>query len=144
MPLLKLTWTRWEDRYLSMLGRHPIAFIADQSWVQARTALSSGICPPLSAVRACDFTTATRPCSSIRSGKWPLSDAVGVGQYEDAPTPMACADLSRCEQPRLCSIAQSRKASGDIGKSQRDMSFDVLKEDRARRDLCDDAFDFGP
>jgi hypothetical protein len=57
---------------------------------------------------------------------------------------MARARFSRREQARLCRVAQAGKVPGDVGKSQSDVPFDVLAEDPPRRDLVDDARDFGP
>lgn len=57
---------------------------------------------------------------------------------------MARANFSRCEQACLCNVAQPRKASGDVGKSQSDMALDIFEEDGLRRDLVDDARDVGP
>ena len=75
---------------------------------------------------------------------YPASDAVGVGQDEEAATPVACAHFSRCEQARFCAVAQTLKACGDFGKSQIDMPFDVLGENSAGPDFADDPFDLGP
>jgi hypothetical protein len=42
----------------------------------------------------------------ITSGKYPASEAVGVGQNEESATPMATASFSRREQARLCAVTQ--------------------------------------
>lgn len=57
---------------------------------------------------------------------------------------MRSADFSRCEQARFCAIAQAAKAAGDLGKSQIDVSFNVLGEDDARAHFVDDPLDLGP
>lgn len=75
---------------------------------------------------------------------YPASLAVGVGQDEESATPVRTADFSRCEQARFCAIAQSLKAAGDLGKSQIDVSLDVLNEDRSGLHFADDARDLGP
>jgi hypothetical protein len=73
-----------------------------------------------------------------------LSDAVGVGQYEDATPTVAAANLSRCEEARLCHIAQPRKLSCDSGKSQGDMTFDIFEEDPFGLDFADNARNLRP
>ena len=57
---------------------------------------------------------------------------------------MASADFSRCEQARFCVIAQFRKAARDFGKSQIDVSLDILCEDGTRPDFVYDPGDVGP
>ena len=57
---------------------------------------------------------------------------------------MACACFSRREQSRFCAIAHIAKLLRDVGKSQIDVTFDILGEDPFRLDLGDDPGDFGP
>lgn len=57
---------------------------------------------------------------------------------------MRTAHFSRCEQARFCAVAQAAKAGRDLGKSQIDVPFDVLCEDRGWPDFVDDPLDFGP
>lgn len=57
---------------------------------------------------------------------------------------MASASFSRREQARFCAIAQAAKAGRDLGKSQIDVSFDILGKDDARGNLTDDPLDLRP
>lgn len=67
-----------------------------------------------------------------------------MGQEEEAATPMARARFSRCEQARLCRVAQGPKACRDLGKSQREVPFDILAKDPPRLRLGHDAPHFRP
>ena len=89
-------------------------------------------------------TIRTCPLSIRRSGKLPASLAVGVGQDEDPSPAMARACFSRCEQARFWCVAQFAKASGDVGKSQIDVPFDIFEEGPFGPDLVNDAGDIGP
>lgn len=75
---------------------------------------------------------------------YPASDLVGVGQDEEAATPVACAHFSRRKQSRFWAIAQLAKARGDFGKSQIDVTFDVFGKDASGPHFTDDPFDIGP
>jgi len=57
---------------------------------------------------------------------------------------MACAHFSRREQARFWSIAHAPKAVRDLGKSQIDVSLDILGEHGGRPDFVDDPLDLGP
>lgn len=57
---------------------------------------------------------------------------------------MRSADFSRREQARFCAVAQPLKAAGDLGKSQIDVTFDVLGEDDAGPHLSDDPLNLRP
>lgn len=57
---------------------------------------------------------------------------------------MRTAHFSRCEQARFCAIAQAAKAGRDLGKSQIDVPFDVLREDGGGAHFANDPLDFGP
>lgn len=57
---------------------------------------------------------------------------------------MRSADFSCREEARFCAVAQPLKAAGDLGKSQIDVTFDVLGEDDAGPHLSDDPLDLGP
>jgi hypothetical protein len=67
-----------------------------------------------------------------------------VGQDEEPPATVACASFSRCEQARLCRVAQAAKAIDDVGKSHSEVSLDVLAPHPFGSDLVDDAGDVGP
>ena len=75
---------------------------------------------------------------------YPASVAVGVGQDEQAATPVACASFSRREQARFCAVTQLRQAGRDFGKSQIEMPFDVFGEDRPGSHFADDPRNLGP
>jgi len=115
-----------------------------QKWVQTRAAELIPICSPLPFAVLRRDTIRNAPLSIIRSGKFPASLAVGVGQDENSPPAMACACFSRREQACLWRVAHSAKALGDVGKSQIDMAFDIFAEDPFGTDLSGDPGDVGP
>lgn len=57
---------------------------------------------------------------------------------------MASADFSRREQARFCAVAHALKACGDLGKSQIDVTFDVLGKDGGGSHFVDDPLNIGP
>lgn len=57
---------------------------------------------------------------------------------------MRSADFSRREQSRFCSVAHALKAGRDLGKSQIDVTFDILGEHPFGFDFANDALDVGP
>lgn len=57
---------------------------------------------------------------------------------------MASAHFSRREQSRFWLVAQPAKAGGDFGKSQIEVTFDVLGEDGGGSHFVDDPLDLGP
>jgi hypothetical protein len=67
-----------------------------------------------------------------------------VGQDEEPATPMACARLSRREDADLWREAHCDQVVDDVGQSQIDVAFHVLKEDPLGPDLSDDPGDVGP
>ena len=89
-------------------------------------------------------TTFTEPCSISRSGTYPPSLFVGVGQDEEPAPAVSCACFSRCEEARLWSVAQAAKAGGNVGKAHGQVAFDVFAPDPIGFDLVDDAGDLGP
>jgi hypothetical protein len=113
-------------------------------WVQTRAAVLIPICLPLPFTVLRRDTIRNVPFAIIRSGKFPASDAVGVGQDEDPAPAMARACFSRREQSRFCCIAQLAKASCDVGKSQIDMAFDIFAKEPFGPDFVGDSGDFGP
>lgn len=143
MPNLKLTRTRGEERGIGT-GFHPMPVSAAHVFVQARAALLSENWPELVSALSNGFPIFSSPAPMITSGMYPASVAVGVGQDEEAATPMASAHFSRREQARFCAVAQAAKPSDDVGKSQIDVPFDVLDKDSAGADFIDDPLDFGP
>ncbi|MEQ1499419.1 MAG: hypothetical protein ABL914_12250 [Novosphingobium sp.] len=75
---------------------------------------------------------------------YPASVAVGVGQDEQAATPVACASFSRREQARFCAVTQLRQAGRDFGKSQIEVAFDVFGKDCPGPHFADDPRNLGP
>ncbi|BAQ16929.1 hypothetical protein GL4_1473 [Methyloceanibacter caenitepidi] len=69
---------------------------------------------------------------------------VGVGQYEEATPLVARSSFIRREQARFNRKAQASKALADLGKSQIEMTVDVLAEDPLGLDFADDPFDVRP
>lgn len=100
--------------------------------------------PPLPSAISTGLATFSSPSAIVRSGKYPESLAVGVGQYEESATPMVCASFSRREQARLCAEAQVAKLSCDPVKSQIEVTFNVFAEDPFGFDLVDDPGDVRP
>ena len=67
-----------------------------------------------------------------------------MGQNEEPPADVWRANFSRREHARCDLVAQALKLSGDFGKAQGEVSFDVFDEHSARPDLVDDPSDLGP
>ena len=57
---------------------------------------------------------------------------------------MGCASFSRCKQARLCAVAHAGKASGDFGKAQGHVTFDIFAEHPFGSGLVNDAGDVWP
>ena len=146
-PSLKLTRTRGKQRDVfsdSGGGVQPRLCSTSHSLVQARAALLSENCPELPSATSNGAFGWIWPCSISRSGRYPASVAVGVGQDEEAATPVASAHFSRREQARFCVVTQIAKLAGDFGKSQIEVAFDVLEKHRPGPDFADDPCDLGP
>lgn len=144
VPLLKLTRTRGEDAVDLAAGVQPSAFIVNHSDVQLRADVLRPNCPPLPIEQSKGPVIVSAWSAITRSGKYPPSLAVGVGQQEDPPAHMACARFSRREHACLWCVAHAAKLCGDVGKSQADMSLDIFAEHPFWLHLVDDAGDFGP
>jgi hypothetical protein len=84
------------------------------------------------------------PELTIRSGKYPASDAVGVGQNEQPLPNVRRARFSRCEHARCDRVTHAAKLGIDSGEAQAEVSLDIFEEDEPRLDLSDDAGDLGP
>lgn len=67
-----------------------------------------------------------------------------MGQDKDPAPAVASASLSRREQSRFCRVTQSAKVTDDVGKSQSEVTLDVLEEGPIRLDLTDDTGDVRP
>nr|WP_241491867.1 hypothetical protein [Sphingomonas endophytica] len=141
---MKLTRAGGKQGDVAATALHPIPRSVSHKAVQVLVALDIENCPPLSRATSIGFTTRAVPFSMIRSGMYPASDAVGVGQEEEPSPAMTSADFSRREQARFCAIAQSAKVAGDVGTSQRQVTFDVFAPDPLGPGLADDAGDVGP
>ena len=141
---MKLTRTGSEERLAAIRAVKPTAFSVSQSMVQLRAAFSSENCPPLWCATSIGETGWIFPPSKIRSGKYPASVAVGVGQDEQSAPAMSSARFSRREQARLWRVAQASKVPGDVGVSQGQVPFDVLAPHPFGADFVDDASDLGP
>lgn len=141
--MLKLTRTGGEDRFGVELVQ-PAACSVSHNVVQALEDSDSGYWPELPCAIAIGDRKVTVPSARIRSGTYPPSDAVGVGQDEDPAPAVASARFSRCEQARLWRVAHVAKVSRDVGKSQSDVSFDILTPHPLGSGFIDDAGDFGP
>ena len=111
---------------------------------QLRAAFERLNCPPLPCTASAGPVKPKAPSSSTRSGKYPASDAVGVGQNEQPFPNVRRARFSRREQACLDAVAHALKLSGDVPKSQGQMAFDVFKEDPSRADFPHDPRDLRP
>jgi hypothetical protein len=144
VPCQKVTRTGGKEGRLTSSARHPIAFKIIHIAVQSRAAFESGICPVLAGPKLIVLTGWIAAAPIIKSTKWPLSEAVGVGQDEHAATPVACACFARREQPRFWSVTQSAKAFAHVGTSQIEVAFDVFGKDPFGANFADDSGDVGP
>ena len=84
------------------------------------------------------------PAAMVISGKYPASDAVGVGQDEEPTPAVASASFSRRKQSRLNAETHCLKVCDDFGESQIEMPFDIFAEDPLRLHFADDPGDLWP
>jgi len=142
IPLFKLRRTGGEEGEAVIV--RPSALISDQVTVHTRAAVFKPNWPPLPRAASCGPVKLSRPSFAIRSGKYPPSRAVGVGQSEEPGPEVGCADFARREQARRDVEAQASKVFNDFGKAQIEVAGDVLEEDPLGVDLANDPIDLGP
>lgn len=144
LPFLKLSRAGGIDRDVADRADQPSARSTCQSAVHVLAAFVSEYWPWLPSAMSVGDDSRIEPSSISRSGTYPASQAVGVGQNEEAATPVASARFSRCEQACLWREAHASKVCRDLGVSQRQVPLDVLAPDPFRVHFLDDARDLRP